>query len=752
MKSLKDNSRSAYMLVYEKKVKHALKMQVLEGDSTTSPRTEERDFDLYHRTMPDEVYQAVMSDNDRYLLQKNIYNPDFFLFLQELIKSALNSKVDVSEIVLHYVLGVLCRSFHNKLLPDVLGYLKKLFDMFPNNFEKFVKAQIEDNLTTVSCLLLICTEKTTREAMADFFAYCLNKQAEVDFSENSDVKLFVNNLLLLIPQDLAKHWTRFQQYWQFLRDFALGGEPQCLFLLNNGALTLFIDFYLCEKSPLVRYGEKRNPIGNKMWTPSFDALIQTISVLIEQCSTGNTIKGYNLTENDRKCLFCPMFYEKTLSNSYDCKSLGKIVQYWCYNDLGYSENIGKILLKALNDRDLTDIQGLFEVISAFLTLEDMYVYNRIEWMLGFPQITKLSQSDMLLPLFGSSCLNAIDEEVFTFPSTLELFNTWNANDGILSLIWKYQKRWESYCLMYIKYLLRIFNLNQTLADWAKDLPPPTYQYSSFLHWVEDFVHKNRGSGYSSTKDEEGEESLQSLLSLKKNYGLEKQASYIISRTTEKKLIEEKEINDVILRVLEYKTEYLTSEPDGVTNKSLPLKLKSETISYSVTIPYKSMHYEHDKSDTDDSIPEKEEMMIHPQNMTQAIFEIINRSNSTARVSLCFNKEENLNFWCPSSVITVEVSPLSSKDVIIISKIDPNKPWPDLLYKIEVNNRDYDRNEEPFYDSSQQHYCDDVAVNVSDDDIRNSGVQVQCPSCTSFNDANAIKCEYCESPMNKTEVS
>lgn len=740
------------MLVYEKKVKHNLKLQVLEGDSTTSPRTEEREYDSYYRTMPDEVYQTVMSDNDRYLVQKNIYNPDFFLFLQELIKSAICSKVDMSDIVLHYVFGVLCRSFHNKLLPDILGYLKKLFDMFPDNFDRFIKAQLDDNMSNVSCLLLICTEKTTREAMADFFAYCLNKQAEIDFSENSDVKLFVNNLLILIPQDVAKHWTRFQQYWLFFRDFALGGEAQSLFLLNNGAISTFIDFYLCEKSPLLRYGEKRNPIGNKMWTPCYDALVQTISVLISHCSTGTVLKGYNLTENDKKCLFSPAFYEKTLSNSYDCKSLGKIVQYWSLNDIAYSESIGKILLKALNDRDLTDIQGLFEVISAFLTIEDSFIYNRIEWMLGFPQITKLSQSEMNLPLFGSSCINAIDEEVFSFPSTLELFSTWNANDSILALIWKYQKRWESYCLMYIKYLLRIFNLNQKLADWAKSLPPPTYQYSSFLHWIEDFVYKNRGTGYSSTKDEEGEESLQSLLSLRENYGLKQQTSYIISKTVEKQLVDEKEISDVLLRVIEYKTEYLTSEPDGILNKSLNLKLKSETVSYSVTIPYKSIHNVHSEVDTDESMQETEEVSNNPQGMTQTLFEVINRSNSTVRVNLCFNKEENLNFWCPSSTITVEAAPLSSKEVITISKIDPNLPWPDLHYKIDVNNRDYERTEEPFYDSSLQHYSDDVAVNVSDEDIRNSGVQIQCPGCTSFNDSNALKCECCETPLTKTEVS
>jgi hypothetical protein len=751
MKNYKDNSRNAYMLVYEKKVKHSLKMQVLEGDSTASPRTEERDFDSYYRTMPDEVYQAVMSDNDRYLLQKNIYNQDFFIFLQELLKCAINSKVNISGTVISYVFGVLCRSFHNKILPDILSYLKSLFEMFPESSEAFVSDQLKDNLEMVSLLLLVCTEKTTREAMADFFAFCLNRQVEVDFSENSDVKVFVSHLLMLIPQDVAKHWTRFQQFWQFFRDFALGGESQSLFLLNQGVLGIFIDFYLYEKSPLARASDKRSAIGNKMWTPCYDPLIQTISVLISHCSTSSKQKGYNLTETDKKCLFCPAFYEKTLANSYDCKSLGRIVQYWSQDDLSYSESIAKILLKALNDRDLTDIQGLFEVISAFLTIEDKFVYHRIEWILGFPQISKIGSSEVPLPMFGSATISSIDEEVFSFPSTLELFNSWNSNDSILSLIWKYQKRWESYCLMYIKYLLRIFNLNQTLADWAKSLPPPTYQFASFLHWVEDFVHKNRGNNYSSSKDEEGEESLQSLLSLRENYGLRQGESFVVMRTVDKNLIEEKEVDDVLLRVIEYKTEFLISEPDGLVNKALPNKLlKSETVSYSVTIPYKTL--ENGDADTEEEVMEREEISDHPQEMTQTIFEVMNKNNYTIKVNVCFNRRDEQNFWCPASLVTVEVMPLTSKEVIILSKIRPTLPWPELLYRFEIENREYERMDEQFYDNGIQQYSDDVAVNVSDDDIRGTGIQVQCPNCTTFNDSSAVKCELCESPMSKADIN
>ena len=378
MKSYKDNSRNAYMLVYEKKVKHPLKLQVLEGDSTTSPRTTYRDFDSLNRTMPASVYQAVMADNDKYFLQKNVYNSDFFAFLLDITNSAISLQLDISSTVLYFVFEILSRCYYNKNLPDIVNALKKLFDLFPHNFEKFIKTHLDDNLQSFTNSLLICTEKITREAMSEFFSYCLIKQSNIDFSENCHVKVFIANLIAIIPADLGKHWTRFQQFWQLFRDYALGGETQAVHLLNSGAVTIFIDFYLGEDSPLLKPGEKRNPLGNKMRTPSFDHMVQTIAVLSQYCTTDSGIRAYDLTETDKKCFFGLEFYKKTLSNSYDCKSLGMIIQHWGNEDFSYSKGTAGMLLKFLNDRDFTDIQGLFEVISMVLNIKDSFTFYRIE--------------------------------------------------------------------------------------------------------------------------------------------------------------------------------------------------------------------------------------------------------------------------------------------------------------------------------------------------------------------------------------
>ena len=240
-----------------------------------------------------------------------------------------------------------------------------------------------------------------------------------------------------------------------------------------------------------------------------------------------------------------------------------------------------------------------------------------------------------------------------------------------------------------------------------------------------------------------------MLQFKEKYGFKQEDAFIIGRTLDKNVIAETENNDVTLTLIEYKTEWMPSQPENNINKSIPNKtLKSEqNASYSVEIPYKSYStpttYE---EDNDENIENKEPIQPDPiiqHDYTQARFEVVNKSSNTIRVRLTFNKTSELNYWCPSSAITVEVLPQHNKEIIVLSKIIPNLSWPDIDYKWEVIHEENERITEEQFDNNAQQYSDDVAVNVSDDDIRGSSEQINCPKCTSFNDANAKKCEICE---------
>ena len=555
------------MLVYEKRVKHSLELEIFESDGTTTPRTVIREFETIHRTMPASVYQAVLADNDRYFLETNIYNEDIFAFLLETINFAISTAVDISQTILNVLFKIRCRFCDNKLLQDIIIALKNLLELFPANIEKFIKTHLED-MQNFKYLLLVCPEWSVREAISDLTVFCLIKQSTADVSENCNVKAFISSLLAVIPQDIGKYGAHLQQFWQLFHDFALGGVVQSVLLLNSGVISIFIDFYLTENSPLLCPEEKYASIcDNKVQNSDFDLLIQTLAVVSLHCSTANKLRSYDLSDLDKKNLFDPRFYKETLSNLKYCEYAGKIIQHWCNEDLKYSERIAKLLLEALKDIYITDMQGLFKVIAMFLTVDDLYVQHRIEWVLGMPAFCKDFTSETCQFYLAGACIPCIDEDLHPYPSSLGLFNSLNSLEGIIRLIWQSHKAQKTVSLVYARHLLNIFTLSDHLASYAKSLPPPTCQYLSFMDWLDEFICRSCSENSYGTEDI-SEKACEAMLLFKEKYGLNSEEAYVIGETMDTRIKSEFARDKVAVRITEYKTEWFESSPENYVRKDL----------------------------------------------------------------------------------------------------------------------------------------------------------------------------------------
>ena len=119
------------------------------GDSTTSPRKQEKDFDLIEKAMPDFVYQSVLRDNQRYMFERNLYSPEFFSFLVDIMKSADGSGIDLSLPGSDFAIDIVAHAFHNKTLPDLVKIVLGLFEKFPESCENFIFKLINDNLQII---------------------------------------------------------------------------------------------------------------------------------------------------------------------------------------------------------------------------------------------------------------------------------------------------------------------------------------------------------------------------------------------------------------------------------------------------------------------------------------------------------------------------------------------------------------------------------------------------------------------------
>lgn len=627
MKSFRDSSLNAYMLVYEKKQKGSIKLvknPVLEGDSTTSPRNEEiieREFHHVSKVIPDNIYREVMMDNENFMFERHLYGPEFFNFFVDVVQSSSDAGVDLSEPATFFAVDVMAHAYHSKQLNELTKVLKKLFTQHPESAIRIFKQLLEDNLYTVSQLLLVCSVGSTREIFSDLFSFLLNFMVDYEVKQygleylNSECMSarFVDGLLNMIPQECSKHWSRFLYFWQVIRDFASGGEMQVRYLMQKEAIAQFIDFYLGPSSPLAPPGDKRNTFGSKQWPPQFDTLIQTLSILVLKCSTPYREGPYEMSAKDRICIMESEFYDKTLRGGWDGKSLGKIIAHLGYENEEYSRMIAQVVLKGLNEIEYEDVKSYYQVLEEYLTIQDSYMQHRIEWMMGFPVPSKILRIVGKPASFGAAMISSIEEEVTSYITTLSFgSSSYDTTESILSLIWRNKRRWDYYCILSIKNLFTIALKNKVLMDYLQQLPPPTYQYARYYDWIEEYIESYRSytsswntsysTGYSNQpsvakKEDDGEETLRIYREFKEKTNPPSEYLYVVGETVKHILIECRDIENIKLSVYIYTTKFARSQPDGKRNSALPSKkLRNEAPAR----PYNSYRQSYLTVDTKDN--------------------------------------------------------------------------------------------------------------------------------------------------------
>ena len=756
------------MLVYERRTKTPL--VVLEGDSTTSPRTQ-RPYEEIVRTMPDSVLQSVLKENEKFGFDRAVYSSDFFKFLDSLLQAALPIE-NLTQLGTRFVLDVMTHAQDNRLLPEVTATLKRFYTKYPQECVHLFTAIEADNMRNILDLLLVCTEKTTRSCISDLLSHCLNLLFTPESSQIALAKGLVTALLQLIPRELHKHWVRFQQFWELFRDFAAGGDLQARFLIENGAIATLLDFYLGNKSPILKGGEKRPVMGNKMWGPVYDGLVQTISILSEYVGKEG---GFELDSDSLKCISDGEFVDKTLRGGYDGKALGKVIGKWGQNNLSYSQAVAEIILKVLNDIEYEEARGLFDAIEAYITIQDDYQQIRIEWLMGFPTPLRSNREYIVFPDYGSALASWIDEEVWSFPTPLCCSHSdYDSPDSILTLIWKHRKRWDQYCVSCVKTLFSICLRSPALSKYMEKMPAVTYQYSSYVAWIREFLvgFAEYQVAWGSAARSKKEDSLPEATRLCREFQLATSSPlpfpYILGKTTDAKDYATVEyLSDVVMTVWEYTTFWGESKPNGRTNEALPgFKLKSEVASKGFTsirptqlnietgvktiINFATGEVEKRAYVKSPEEQEESKSSLEQEAATVLRFFVRTLTGDPQRLTLTFTPDPAGNYLCPTAPITVILPGASSKDICTLCKLDPALAWGPLRYDLqqEIAQTFASKEGEEFKEVVGGYYPMDEGVlpisdpGSGDDEPKAAGGVIACPECTLHNPASALKCEAC----------
>jgi hypothetical protein len=108
----------------------------------------------------------------------------------------------------------------------------------------------------------------------------LKLTAEGDLDQK--VVEFLDKMFAELPNNVAKNWLKFSQYFEFWKVFAEQTEACYDYLMRKETISHFIDFQLEKKSPLQIYANKKHVIGNRFTPPNFSALTDVVCLLINK--------------------------------------------------------------------------------------------------------------------------------------------------------------------------------------------------------------------------------------------------------------------------------------------------------------------------------------------------------------------------------------------------------------------------------------------------------------------------------------
>lgn len=198
----------------------------------------------------------VWNDNHEFMLEKHVYNEDFFKFVFEFFNNfpsfpftqkdiplpdyypdhesfkSLKPLIKKSaELILQYISEILYRANDKNTINDITRILRGFILLIPDEALELAENYIFLKQKEIFELLLSCSELGVRMSAEQILFSLISVIIEHNkLFDDSDlvgerkqiyekVTKFLINLLNLMPQEVGKNWTKFQQYFDVLSFF-----------------------------------------------------------------------------------------------------------------------------------------------------------------------------------------------------------------------------------------------------------------------------------------------------------------------------------------------------------------------------------------------------------------------------------------------------------------------------------------------------------------------------------------------------
>jgi len=213
-----------------------------------------------------------------------------------------------------------------------------------------------------------------------------------------------------------KHWFRFSHFFRVFHEFALLGPAQRNLLIDKGLIASLGDFYLGRQSPYAD-GKKQYPMmGNRMYPPKFDTVIQIVCLLLCSCHTPTShsrwqrltgdgsdalneeqrklllremlspaalswkdpATGYErlhlLSEQDKKLPHCRSLYDRIINEAQHSdailEAVCSLLVHWSYEDQTYSREVVGIITEGVDKSGADQVRTFLAIMHRFILVAD----------------------------------------------------------------------------------------------------------------------------------------------------------------------------------------------------------------------------------------------------------------------------------------------------------------------------------------------------------------------------------------------
>jgi len=291
------------------------------------------------------------------------------------------------------------------------------------------------------------------------------------------------DLILELMEIAPKHWFRFNYYFSVIHQYALMGHHQRNYLIDRQMVNRLGDFYLGAQYSPYSDGKRQYPMmGNRMYPPKFDIVIQIISILLCACHTAQTKKLlsfydqrketmdeatkkkwlklspvalsykdpannpedpdrdclHDLSELDGKLAHCRYLYDKMIVEAHHnreiLKALNNLVVHWSYEDKTFSSEVITMITEGVDKSGADQVQTFLAIMSKFVSIDDSQRDFRLEQLHAPPQTDKSV-------LYFIKCYRS-NHQPFSYQSIKALVAMMKENEHYAKYMVQKRKTWE----------------------------------------------------------------------------------------------------------------------------------------------------------------------------------------------------------------------------------------------------------------------------------------------------------------------